>query len=110
MTARTSHIVRLRSGELGIDLVRQGFVAHLVSADDPQAIGQAVLEILADPVRIQSAQASNQRYLAAHENQRAQMLTLLQAIRECRRQVHSALSEPGRLIGRISDGESRRGS
>lgn len=91
-------------------LVRQGFVAHLVSTDDPQAIGQAVLEILAEPIRIQSARASNQSYLAAHENQMVQMLTLLQAIHECRRQVHSARREPDRPLSRISDGESRRGS
>ena len=32
LTARTSHIVRLRAGELGIDLVRQGFEDKLPTA------------------------------------------------------------------------------
>jgi YrbI family 3-deoxy-D-manno-octulosonate 8-phosphate phosphatase len=32
LTARTSHIVRLRAGELGIDLVRQGFEDKLPAA------------------------------------------------------------------------------
>lgn len=34
LTARTSHIVKLRAGELGIDLVRQGFEDKLPAAQE----------------------------------------------------------------------------
>jgi 3-deoxy-D-manno-octulosonate 8-phosphate phosphatase (KDO 8-P phosphatase) len=34
LTARTSHIVKLRAGELGIDIVRQGFEDKLPAAQD----------------------------------------------------------------------------
>jgi 3-deoxy-D-manno-octulosonate 8-phosphate phosphatase (KDO 8-P phosphatase) len=34
LTARTSHIVKLRAGELGIDLVRQGFEDKLPAAEE----------------------------------------------------------------------------
>ncbi|MEX0818590.1 MAG: HAD hydrolase family protein [Pirellulaceae bacterium] len=45
LTARTSHIVKVRSSELGIDVVRQGFeeklsVAHEVASDFGLAIEQ----------------------------------------------------------------------
>lgn len=34
LTARTSHIVKLRAGELGIDIVRQGFEDKLPAAEE----------------------------------------------------------------------------
>src|SRR5262245_29522432 len=34
LTARTSHIVKLRAGELGIDIVRQGFEDKLPTAEE----------------------------------------------------------------------------
>lgn len=42
LTARSSHIVRVRAAELGIDLIRQGF-------DDKLAVAQQILEQLKLP-------------------------------------------------------------